>query len=77
MTIIVSKSKLKAHALTLFRQMEETGEDIIVTHRDRPVAHIKPIHTKKTVEEVFKDWRGKAIFLEDPDTPTIEEWSEV
>lgn len=77
MTITVSKSKLKAEILGLFRQIEETGEDIIVTHRDRPVAQIKPIKSKQPVEVVFKEWRGKAILLDNLDEPTIEEWSEV
>jgi antitoxin (DNA-binding transcriptional repressor) of toxin-antitoxin stability system len=74
--ITVSKSKLKAHMLQIFRRIEETGEEVIVTDRDRPVLRIQPIQRGLTVEEAFRDWRGKVIWHEDPNTPTTDEWED-
>ena len=46
----ISKSKLKANMLRIFRDIEETGEEWIVTDHNRPVLRIQPIGQKKTVE---------------------------
>ncbi|MEZ4735488.1 MAG: hypothetical protein R3E79_51000 [Caldilineaceae bacterium] len=75
--LTISKSKLKAQMLQIFRQIEESGEELIVTDRNQPVLRIQPIKPKRTVEEIFADWQGKVIFYEDPTTPTIDEWTEV
>ncbi|MCY4580363.1 MAG: prevent-host-death protein [Chloroflexi bacterium] len=73
----ISKSKLKAHMLRVFREIEASGEELIVTDRDRPVIRIQPIASKKSVEEMFGEFSGQLIFHEDPDAPTIDEWTEV
>ena len=75
--LTISKSKLKAQMLQIFRQIEQTGEEVTVTDNNRPVLRIQPIEQKRTVEEIFAPYKGKVIFYEDPDTPTIDEWSEV
>ncbi len=49
----ISKSKLKPQMLRIFREIEESGEGIIVTDRGRPTLKIEPIKTKLSVEEVF------------------------
>ncbi len=72
----VSKSKLKANMFRIFRYIEETGEDLIVTDRNRPVLRIQPINRKKTVEEVFGTIHGRTIYLEHIDTPSTDEWVE-
>ncbi len=38
----VSKSRFKAHALELFRQVERTGQPIIITDRGMPVLKVSP-----------------------------------
>jgi antitoxin (DNA-binding transcriptional repressor) of toxin-antitoxin stability system len=76
MTQTISKSKLKAKMLEIFRQIEESGDELIVTDHDKPVLKITPIKKKATVEEVFGPYQGKVIFYEDPDTPTLSEWSD-
>jgi prevent-host-death family protein len=38
----VSKSRFKAHALELFRQVERTGQPLIITDRGTPVLKISP-----------------------------------
>lgn len=75
--ITISKGKLKAHLLQVLRELEQTGEEIIVTDRDRPVARIAPIQQGLTVEEAFADVYGQMVVLEAIDTPTIDEWGEM
>ena len=73
----ISKSKLKAEMLRIFRELEETGEELIVTDRNRPVLKISPYKPGKTVEEVFGPYQGKVVYHEDINTPTTDEWTEV
>ncbi len=73
----ISKSKLKAHMLRIFREIEQSGEELIVTDNNRPVLRIQPITRKKTVEELFGPLQGKVVYREDINTPTTDEWSEV
>ena len=75
--LTISKSKLKTHMVQVFRQIEQTGEEVIVTDNNRPVLRIQPFARKPGVDEVFSPYRGKMVLHEDPDTPTAEEWSEV
>ncbi len=45
MTIVmesISKSRFKAYALELFRQVERTGQGLIITDRGRPVLKLVP-----------------------------------
>ena len=72
----ISKSKLKAHMLRVFREVEESGEELIVTDHNRPVLRIQPIARKRSVEEVFDTLQGKVIYHEDINTPTTDEWAE-
>lgn len=73
----VSKSYLKTHMLRIFREVEQSGEELIVTDNNRPVLRILPVHRGNSVEEVFSGAQGKVIYKEDIDTPTQEEWSAV
>lgn len=38
----VSKSRFKAHALELFREVERTGKPIVITDRGTPVLKLMP-----------------------------------
>jgi len=64
--------------LEIMRELELTGEEAIVTDHGRPVLRIVPIHKGRSVTDVFKPYRQKLQFrfLEPPDTPTLEEWSQ-
>lgn len=73
----ISKSKLKATMLEVFRELEATGQELIVTEHGRPVLKIVPIRQKKTVLELFGHLQGRVVYHEDINTPTIDEWSEV
>jgi prevent-host-death family protein len=43
-TTTVSKSRFKAHALELFRQVELSGKPIVITDRGKPVLRLVPYH---------------------------------
>lgn len=73
----ISKSKLKAKMLEVFRELEATGGELVVTEHGRPVLKIVPIRSKRTIQEIFGPVQGQVVYLEDINTPTIEEWSEV
>ncbi|MEM6910187.1 MAG: type II toxin-antitoxin system prevent-host-death family antitoxin [Verrucomicrobiota bacterium] len=81
--MLVSKGKLKAKMLEYFRQVEQTGEPLIVTDRGREVLEVRPIGRSARVEEVLATYRAgggrgtagvaEAILLE----PLKTEWEEV
>ena len=75
--VTISKGKLKAHLLQVLRELEQTGENVIITDRDRPVARITPIKQGITMEEAFAYVYGKLVILEDINAPTIEEWGDL
>jgi prevent-host-death family protein len=72
----VSKSVLKSKMLEYFRQVEETGEELIVTDNGRPVVRVIPIRARTPAAETFGDVRGRVAYHEDPLAPTSEEWPE-
>ncbi len=73
----VSKSKLKAEMLRIFREIEQSGEELIVTDNNRPVLSIRPLTRERSVEEVFADVQGTVSFHEDPDAPTWDDWEDL
>ena len=73
----ISKSKLKANMLRVFREIEASGEELIVTDRNRPVLRILPIEDKRSVEDMFGQFQGQLVFHEDVNAPTTDEWTEV
>ena len=77
MMLTVSKSRLKANMLSIFREIERTGEEVVVTDRGIPVIKIQRLEDKRPLDEVFADVRGKVVFHEEPDEPTTEEWEAV
>ena len=74
--ITISKSRLKANMLSLFRQIEQSGEEIIVTDRGRPVLRIQPLTRRESVADVFGPIQGRVTYSGDIDEPTIDEWPE-
>jgi antitoxin (DNA-binding transcriptional repressor) of toxin-antitoxin stability system len=72
----ISKSKLKAKMLAIFRELEASGNELIVTDRDRPVLKIVPIKQENTLAELFAGLQGKVTYAEDINQPTLAEWKE-
>ncbi len=73
---IVSKSALKARMLEYFRQVEQTGEELIVTDNNRPVLKVVPIVSRQPASSVFADVRGRVVYHEDLLAPTLDEWTD-
>ena len=72
----ISKSKLKAKMLAIFRELETTREELIVTDHGKPVLKIVPIKQENTVAELFAGFQGQVTYLEDINRSTLEEWHE-
>ncbi|PWT94055.1 MAG: prevent-host-death protein [Acidobacteria bacterium] len=70
----ISKGKLKPKMLEVFREIERSGEELIVTDNKKPVLRIQPIRQKLTVKELFGNIQGQVIYHEDLDQPTVDEW---
>jgi antitoxin (DNA-binding transcriptional repressor) of toxin-antitoxin stability system len=56
----VSKGKLKAKMLEYFRQVEATGEPLIVTDHGRKVLQIRPLAGKATNDQALAELRALA-----------------
>jgi prevent-host-death family protein len=73
MDTTVSKSRFKAHVLEYLRQVERTGEELIITAHGKPVLKVTPYAL---------DWaralaalRGSVIRYDDPTDPVgLEDW---
>jgi prevent-host-death family protein len=72
----ISKSALKARMLEHLRRVEETGEELIVTDRGRPVLRIVPVRERTPAAALFAGLRGKVIYHGDLLEPTAAEWPE-
>ena len=69
----ISKSKFKPRALEYFRQVEKTGEELIVTDHGKAVLKIVPY--KHDPLEAVKGLRNTVIKYEAPAEPVAsEDW---
>jgi len=67
----VSKSAFKARALELLREVEQSGEPLIVTDRGKPVIEVRPVAKKS--DDPFAKLRGSVLYYERPFDPVGEE----
>jgi prevent-host-death family protein len=68
----VSKSTFKPKSLAYLREVEETGEPLIITDRGRPVARIEPYRPLQETRELL---RGCVIRYDEPTQPVaVEDW---
>lgn len=73
MADMIPKSKFKPHALEYFRQVEQTGKELIITDHGRPVVKIVPYTTDS--DELLKELRNSVLQYEDPLEPVgLEDW---
>jgi prevent-host-death family protein len=69
----VSKSKFKARALEYFREVERTGQALIVTDRGRPVLKIVPY--REDPAESLRDLKDSVVRYEAPFEPVgVDDW---
>src|SRR4051794_16503757 len=66
----VSKSRFKAHALELFRQVEQSGHPIVITDRGIPVLRLAPY--KDDLEAALASLKGSVLEYVDPMEPVDE-----
>ena len=74
---VVSKGALKARMLEYFREVEASGEELIVTSHGQPVLKVTPYRQERTVDQVFADVRSRIRYHGDLLEPTTAEWEEV
>lgn len=73
MSLTVSKSRFKAHALELFRQVERTGGEIIITDRGRPVLKIVPFAAEPS--RLLSELRESVVRYDEPEEPVaVDDW---
>jgi len=73
MPIQVSKSQFKPKSLEYFRQVQETGEPIIITDHGKPVLKIVPYMAAP--DDLLQALRGSVTKYEDPLEPVgLEDW---
>ena len=66
----VSKSHFKAHALQLFREVEASGEPLVVTDHGRPTLELRPYRpAAPTDPNPLEQLRGSVLRFDDPFAP--------
>ncbi|MEB3332609.1 MAG: type II toxin-antitoxin system Phd/YefM family antitoxin [Synechococcaceae cyanobacterium] len=69
----VSKSHFKAHALELLRQVEASGESLVVTDHGRPSVEVRPYQPEApTAADPLQSLRGSVLHFDDPFAPVGE-----
>ncbi len=66
----ISKSEFKTKALEYFRQVEASGESIIVTDHGKPALEVRPY--RDTARAPLDILRGSMVRYDDPTEPVAE-----
>ena len=70
----ISKSKFKAQALELFREIEATGASIIITDHGKPALEVRRFRDRKPLETL----KGSVIRYDEATRPVADdEWENV
>ena len=73
MTSQISKSQFKAKALEVFREVESTGESVIVTDHGSPTIEVRPY--RKMERSPLDILKGSVIEYVRPTDPVgVEDW---
>jgi antitoxin (DNA-binding transcriptional repressor) of toxin-antitoxin stability system len=67
----VSKSKFKAQALELFREVEQSGEALVITDRGRPVLQLTPYCPDPEI--ALEHLRDTVLEYQDPFAPVADD----
>ncbi len=69
----VSKSKFKPQALKYFRNIQETGQELVITDHGKPVLKISPF--SEDSQSILEELRNSVTYYEDPLEPVgISDW---
>lgn len=72
----ISKSEFKAKALEYFRQIEASGESVVVTDHGKPTLEVRPY--KGIARSPLDVLRGSVVRYDNPTDPVAEdEWEAV
>lgn len=71
MPTTISKSRFKAHALELFRQVQKSGQPVIITDRGTPVLKLVPFQEDPAA--ALKVLRDSVVRYRAPTEPVAEE----
>ena len=71
MTRLISKSRFKAHALEIFREVERTGKPVVITDRGSPVLKLSPY--REEPEQALKILRESVVKYRAPTDPVADE----
>jgi len=72
----ISKSRFKARALEFFRQVEQTGESLVITNRGTPVLKLIPFREDPLTH--LKLLRDTVVRYNAPTEPVADaEWDSV
>lgn len=73
MKLKISKSKFKPRALQYFREVENSGKELIITDRGKPVIKIVPYSEK--AKDILKELRHSVLKYEKPTEPVaLQDW---
>ena len=67
----VSKSQFKAKALEFFRQVEASGEPIVITDNGRPTLEIR--RYQQRTQDPLEILRGSVLRYENPTEPVSDD----
>ena len=63
----IAAGEFKARCLALLEEVAETGHELVVTKRGRPVAKVVPVEKPRSL-------KGSVVFEGDIITPLNDEW---
>jgi len=67
----ISKTEFKAHALAVFREIEQSGQPRIITDRGKPTLEIKKLRQRET--EPLALLKGTVIKYEAATSPVADD----
>lgn len=68
----VSKSRFKAHALEIFRQIEKTGTPVVITDNGKPALTVT--RYQPPTADTLASVAGSVLRFDDPLAPVDEAW---
>jgi prevent-host-death family protein len=68
----VSKSEFKAKALEFFRQVEASGESVVITDHGKPAIEVRPY--RADARHPLDVLRGSVVRYVDPTMPVEVDW---
>lgn len=69
----ISKSEFKPHALRYFREVQASGQEIVITDRGIPVLKIVPFRPES--HKILEELRGSVLRYDAPTEPVgMEDW---